>query len=290
MNEEPYIFMIAYNCGTILNKCLESFHKHHDCKVHIFGTYKDFKQLEKHKNNEYIELSADDMLREYYQNGHLGTAYIWTRVLLGEYSNCTKIIQFDSDVIFFEECLSDVYKGFEEGYDLIGPRRTYENNPCNRSDLKGLKDVVSTYFIGINREKISKYDFGTLHRMVVGYHNPLGHPILDFLDPVSFDILHNDGRILFLSQEDYGSMTADGSKENSFGNLNTIMDFGKKIAHFAGVGSGMSFYNNGNGSVPDSYAEWAKKRFILYMKLIYGDDLGEYDKDSYEQLKKYFEL
>lgn len=287
MRDDIFIFVISYNCGTILRKCLESFHKYHDCKVHIFGTYKDFKQLDKHKNNEYIELSTDDTLKSLYQNGHLGTAYIWTKVLLGEYSDSKKIVQIDSDVILKKECLSDISKGFDDGYDLIGPRRAYENNLCNRNDLKGLKDVVSTYFIGVNLEKISKYDFNTLHRMVVGYYNPLGHPILDFFDPVSFDILKNGGKILYLNKEDYGSMDENGNKENSFGNINSIMDFGAKIVHFAGIGSGMNFYNNGNGNVPESYAEWAKKRYYLYMKLLYGKDVGEYDKNTLEEYLKY---
>jgi hypothetical protein len=287
MKEDIFVFAIAYNCGLILNKCLESFHKYHDCKVHIFGTYKDFKQLTKHKNNEYIELSADSTLRELYKNGHLGTAYIWTKVLLGEYSDCHKVIQIDSDVIFRQECISDIKKGFDDGYDLIGQRRPYEKNPCNRSDLKGLTDVVGTCFVGVNVDKISKYDFNTLHRMVVGYYNPLGHPILDFFDPVSFDILKNGGKILYLPVEEYGSMNENGSKDNSFGNLNTIMDFGAKIAHFGGIGSGDSFHHNGNGNVPASYAEWAKKRYYLYMKLMHGKDIGEYDQAAYESLKSY---
>ena len=285
--EEVFVFCIAYNCGLILNKCLDSFHKHHDCKVHIFGTYKDFKQLNKHKNNEYIELSADDTLKEYYKNGHLGTAYIWTKVLLGEYSKCKKVIQVDSDIIFRQECISDIIRGFKNGYDLIGQRRPYEKNPCNRTDLKGLNDVVGTCFVGVNCEKISKYDFNTLHRMVVGYYNPLGHPILDFFDPVSFDILKNEGKVLYLSNEDYGGMDENGSKFNSFGKLNSIMDTGSKLNHWAGIGSGMNFHQNSNHSVPESYAEWAKKRYYLYMKVFYGQDIGEYDKEAYELLKEH---
>src|ERR1035437_9269007 len=120
--KDTFVFVIGYNCGLILNKCLESFHKYHDMKIHIFGTHKDFKQIGKHKNNEFVELSGDLQLKEFYKNGHLGTAYIWANVLSGKYTDCKKIIQIDSDIIFKQECISDITSKFEEGYDLIGPR------------------------------------------------------------------------------------------------------------------------------------------------------------------------
>ena len=196
MNNDIFIFTIAYNCGTILNKMLESFHNFHNIKIHIFGTYKDFKSIINNNiNNEYIEMSEDVYLKEHFKNGHLGTSYIWTKVLKGEYGAYTKIIQIDSDVIFMEECLSDILNKFNEGYDLIGPRRSYNHNRCNRNDVKdiGLPDVVSTYFTGVNIEKISNYDFNILHSMVVGYYNPHNNPILDFFDFVLFDIIKNNG-------------------------------------------------------------------------------------------------
>lgn len=287
MKDDIFIFSIAYNCGMIMNKCLESFHKYHDKKIHIFGTHKDFKQINKHINNEYIELSADDMLKEYYKNGHLGTAYIWAGVLSGKYTNCQKVLQIDSDTLFREECVSDIYNGFSKGFDLIGPRRSYEKNTCNRNDLTGLKDVVSTYFVGVNKEKISTYDFNILIQMSAGYFNPLNHPILDFFDPISFDILKNGGKIYYLDIENYGSTDENGTKINSSGELNTIMDFGKKLIHFAGIGSGMNFYYNGSGTVPVSYSGWAKERFSMYMKLFYNEDIKvEYNKEIYEKVKK----
>lgn len=287
--KDTFVFTIGYNCGLILNKCLQSFHKYHDVKIHVFGTHKDIKQIERHKNNEYVELSGDLQLKEFYKNGHLGTAYIWAGILSGKYTNCKKIIQIDSDIIFRQECLSDITSKFDEGFDLIGPRRSYEKNPCNRNDLIGLKDVVSTYFVGVNKEKISRYDFDTLIRMTAGYFNPLNHPILDFFDPISFDILKNGGKISFLNVEDYGSTDENGTKVNSFGELNVLMDFGKKIAHFGGVGSGLNFYTNGNGNVPASYADWAKNRYALYSKLFYNEDLYvHYDETAYKTLKPYF--
>lgn len=289
MKNDIFIFAIAYNCGKVLNKMLESFHKHHDAKIHLFGTHKDFKDAMKHPNNEYIEVSTDAQLKEYFKQGHLGTSYIWTKVISGEYGNYSRVIQIDSDVIFREECLSDITNKFAEGYDLIGPRRPYRNNKCSRDDIRHLDDVVSTYFIGVNTEKISKYDFNTLHRMIVGYYCPVGNPILDFFDPVSFDIIRNGGKVFYLPFEDYGSTDENGNSDNGFTKLNDLFDFGKKTIHFAGIGSGMNFYYNGNGNVPSTYTEWAKKRFSLYMKVFYNEDIEfPFEQEDYELLKQYF--
>lgn len=291
MEEKPFIFTVCYNCGKILKKALESFFKYHpDTIVHVFGTAKDFKELKEfRKNLEFIELSGDEKLKEYYKNGHLGTTYIFTKVLKKEYGNYSKVIHFDSDVIFREECLSDIINGFNDGYDLIGQRRAYEKNRCKRTDLYGIPDVVSTFFFGINIDKISDYDFDTLHRMAVGYYNPLGHPILDAFDPVCFDVLKNGGKIKFLDFNEYGSSNEEGSLVNDYGELNTLFDFGRKIIHFAGIGSGMNFYYNGSGTVPLSYVDWAKERFSMYMKLFYNEDINqEFNKEIYEKIKAQF--
>ncbi len=195
MNKEQdiFIFTICYNCGKILKKALESFLKFHpDLKVHVFGTAKDFKELKQFNENlEFIELSSDVQLKEYYKNGHLGTAYIVAKVLNKEYGEYSKIIHFDSDVFFRGECVSDIQNGFNEGFDLVGQRRSYEKNRCNRDDLKGISDVVGTCFFGMKLDKLPKVDFNTLHYMVVGYHNPHKHPILDFFDPISFSISYS---------------------------------------------------------------------------------------------------
>lgn len=285
------IFTEAYNCGKIARKALESFAKYHKQTVHVVGTHKDFKELKGLKNIEIIDVSSDEHLKQLYKNGHLGTAYIFAKAITRRYGNFDRVIHFDSDVIFRSECISDIQQGFEEGYDLIGQRRCYDNNRCNRDDIRGigLADVVGTCFFGVNVDSISKYDFTTIQKMIVGYHNPFNHPILDFFDPVSFDIMNNGGKIKYLDFKDYGSTNASGSLDNGYEEINSIFDFGDKFIHFAGIGSGMNFYYNGNGNVPPTYTEWAKKRFSLYMKVFYDEDIDfEYDQKDYELLKKHF--
>lgn len=289
MNNKPFIFTEGYDCGLILKKCLESFFKYHpDTKVHVFGTAKDFKELGKFKNIEYIELSEDHELKECFKYGHMGTAHIGTRVIKEFSAGYNYIIHFDSDVIFRKESLSLLVDKINEGYDLIGPRRCYKNNMNGRTDISDLQDVSQTYFYAFNKEKISEYDFPILRQMVVGYHNPLGHPILDYFDPVSFDILKNGGKIFFLSPKDVGGLTEGGNRKNGLDKLNEDMDFGENLIHFAGVGSGMKFYYKGAGSVPQSYVGWAINRFALYYKVFYGKDIENVSVDSivYELLKK----
>jgi lipopolysaccharide biosynthesis glycosyltransferase len=136
-NKDVFIFAIAYNCGKVLNKMLESFHKYHNARIHIFGTQDDFKDAMSHPNNVYVDLTNDENTKLGFEQGHVGTAYIWTKVINKEFGDYSKVIQIDSDVIFREECLSDVFSKFDEGYDLVGPRRAYKSMaevPSNLSE------------------------------------------------------------------------------------------------------------------------------------------------------------
>lgn len=110
--------------------------------------------------------------------------------------------------------------------------------------------------------------------MIVGAYNPLGHTFLDYFDPVSFDILNNNGKIFHLDFNDVGSQNEVGSRLNIFAEINKHLDFGNNLMHFAGVGSGAKFFFNGIENAHKGYAEWAIKRFATYYKLYYGIDIG----------------
>ncbi len=287
--DDVFIFTEAYKCGLILKKAIDSFFKFHNQKVNIFGRPQDFKQLGRPNNNiNFIDINHDPNIKKLYNQGHAGTAYIFANVIHGTYGNYKKVIHFDSDVIFRSECLSDILNKFQEGYHLIGPRRPYKMNKCNRDDVRSYADVSSTYFYGFDLEKVTTIDFNTLHGMIMGQNPILKHPVLDFFDSISFEILHNGGKIYFLDFDDYGSGNEDGNWLNSSGELNNMMDFGEKMIHFAGVGSGMNFYHNGDGNVPKTYTEWAKKRYSLYVKFMKQEvEVNyEYDKEVYNAIKK----
>jgi hypothetical protein len=289
MKNKAFIFTETYGCGLILKKCLESFFRHHpDTVVHVFGTHKDFKELGKFKNVEYVELSEDLELKECFKHGHLGTAHIGARVIKEFSKGFDYIIHFDSDVIFQKESLSLLYDKIDEGYDLIGPVRCYKNNMNGRTDLSELSDVSQTYFYAFNKTKISDYSFVDLRNMIVGFHNPLNHPILDYFDPVSFDILKNGGKSFFLDVDLVGGLTMDGNRKNKYEELNEDMDFGANLMHFAGVGSGMKFHFQGSEQTNQSYVDWALKRFALYYKLFYdvSIDSAMVEEEKYNLLKK----
>jgi hypothetical protein len=289
MQNKAFIFTESYGCGLILKKCLESFFRHHpNTVVHVFGTHKDFKDLGKFKNVEYVELSDDLELKECFKHGHLGTAHIGARVIKEFSKGFDYIIHFDSDVIFKKESLSLLYDKIDEGYDLIGPVRCYKNNMNGRTDLSELSDVSQTYFYAFNKTKISDYSFSDLRNMIVGFHNPLNHPILDYFDPVSFDILKNGGKSYFLDVDLVGGLTIEGNRKNKYEELNNDMDSGENLMHFAGVGSGMKFHFQGAEQTNQSYVIWALKRFALFYKLFYGISIDniEIDDKKFELLKK----
>jgi len=286
--KQPFIFTEAYGCGLILKKCLQSFFKYHpDIKVNVFGTFKDFKDIGKFKNVEYFELSDDLELKECFKNGHLGTAHIGTRVIKEFSKDSDYIIHFDSDIVFKKESLSLIFEKIEEGYDIIGPRRCYKHNRNGKTNLDHLPDVSQTYFFAFNKNKIDSFTFDVLRQMVVGYYSPTQDPILDYFDPVSFNILSNGGKIYFLNPDFVGGLTETGGRNNKYGELNEDLDFGDNLVHFAGIGSGMKFYFNGADNAHKSYVDWALKRFGVYYKIFFNKSLEnvEFDEKSYNLLK-----
>ena len=285
MKDDFFIFTEAYNCGLILKKSLESFHRFHDIKVTIFGTQEDFNLLTPHPNNVFYDLKNHKDILDGYNNGHLGTALIFSKIINNQFTEKQKIIHFDSDTIFRDECLNLLFEKMTEGFDLIGPYRCYKNNLNGRKDLANLPDVVQTYIFAFNKSKIT-YNKNYLVNMCQGTYNPYNHPILDFFDPISFLIIYNGGKVYFLDYNDYGGMNENGNKKNEYGLINEKIDFGHKIIHFAGVGSGMNYYNNPSNSVFDGYKKWAISQYIIYQKLFYDENfLGEYDLEKYEIIK-----
>jgi hypothetical protein len=285
--EDILIFTEAYNCGLILKKCLESFHEFHNNKVVIFGTPKDFEYLTPHPNNVLYDISNHSDIIEGYTRGHNGTAQIFAKVINDTFTDKNKVIHFDSDTIFRGECISLIAEKLNEGHGLVGPYRCYKNNLNGRTDLGNLRDVVQTYIFGFNKTFLNKSN-PYLVGMCEGGYNPLGHAILDFFDPVSFQILSAEGGIYFLDYNDYGGMNADGNKTNFYGEINHKIDFGHKIIHFAGVGSGMSYYNNPGTGTYGGYIGWAKSQYVIYQKLFYDENFpGEYDHQKYEIIKQH---
>jgi hypothetical protein len=268
--KDTFIYTEIINCGKIGNKCLESLLKHNPgVKVNVYGRKEDFDAIIPHEN--LIFHVVDQSIVNGFRQGHLGTAMLWAKLILERYE--TYLIHFDSDVIFRQECFSALFEKIEEGYDLIGTIRNYKHNPNNRDDVRHLEELTQTFFFAFNRKLIDSYDYDTLTKMCRGSYNPLGHPFIDFFDPVMFVMLKNGAKIFHLDVNEFGGCNYFGKRINNFGEPNTFMDFGTKMAHFSAVGSGMNFHETG-GSTSQGYVQYAVERYALYCKLFYDEDLG----------------
>lgn len=275
--QTSYIFTIAVNCGKIARVALESFHKHHDRYVNVFGTAADFHamgEIVNHPHNILIDVGNFPIM-QLFKEGHAGTARVFAQALLfkEKYQSLYRphrMIHFDSDIFFKKESISLIENAFAKGYDLIGSRRCFGNNPSGVPGLEGYNDTISTYFMGINTQKLPEYELEYLTKMCQGVVSPSDKPILDFFDPVSHEIMDHAGEVLYLDSKLIGGQDETGKKEN--GNpLNMHMDCGDHLIHFGGVGSGLAVYNRDSSPEP-SYAKWAIGRYSLWAKLFEGKE------------------
>ena len=175
--EDYFIWTEIVNTGKIGKIALASFCKYHpNIKVHVYGMNRDFGWLgEIPDNMECISVDNQTAILEAFNQGHLGTAMLWSGIIS---QNPQKyFIHFDSDVIFRKECMSDLLDIRHE-YDLIGKIRSYKHNPHNRDDIRDCDDVVATDIFLFNKEKIGEWDAGQLTAMIRGYYNPHPHPFL----------------------------------------------------------------------------------------------------------------
>ncbi len=298
------IFCVSVNCSKITSVMLKSFHEHHPTKkIHIAGTTNDFEELGeigKHKNNVFINVENDSELMEKFKRGHAGTTSVFAMVIHkrigGEFD---RFIHIDSDVYFKRESVSVIESAFDEGYDIVGTRRCFKNNPSGISGLDAFPDTVSTYFFGMRLEKIPKFDFSYLCRICEGAAHPVeGWIALDAFDGLTHATMQNGGTVKFLDQNEFGSQNVDGKKFNNY-KSNMHMDVGRRLIHFGGVGSGYAFFSK-KTNPHEGYGKWAIQRYIMFCKLFYNEDIvgneptvygedfrwvnGGYDDAIYQQL------
>lgn len=264
---EISIFTEAYGCGEILKHSLQSFYKYNNYKVTIYGTLSDFEalgELKNHPNNVFIDLTNDVNILSRYNKGHDKSTYIFAKHILNNGARL-RSIHFDSDTIFFEDVISDITRQLMDGYDLVAPRRCYKYNLNNRDDIRHQSDTICTYLFGIDNDKVLTHNIDFFAKMCRGHVSTTSDKILDCFDPVSYDILKKQGKIFFLDYNDYGSFNELGSRNNNYPIANNKMDFGKKLLHFAGVGSGCFNFKNKNDR--SSYEKWSIKRYLSYNQI-----------------------
>lgn len=272
---KSYIFTECFNSGKIARVALESFLSHHtDVEINVFGTENDFKELANFSTNPLVVLNTinDNEIIESFKKGHRGTAMVFALACnIAKNMKYDTLIHFDADVFFKKESIYYIESLFEKGYDAIGTRRCYKNNPSGVLGLDNIPDSISTYFMGINLKKIHDFTFNQLVDMWQGAWHPKGWTILDFGDPVIHSIINNNGKVYFLEPDLFGGQQKNGSKQTHYP-LNMHMDCGEYLIHFGGVSSGYAYYK-GKSNPEKSYAEWSLGRYSLFCKVFFNEEI-----------------
>lgn len=312
-NLDCFIWTEIFNCGKIGKISINSFLKHHDdLHLHVFGFEDDFKWIEDNDRVIKHTFTSNSLLMNFiykklnkikgfkgrtdlnslidgFQNGHLGTARLWAYLIQNRSE--IRLLHFDSDTIFLDNVLSEI---IEKGkvYDVVAPPRCYKFNPMNDEYFKQFDDVAATNCFLFNKSKIDNVSYHELVLMCQGHLNPLGHKVIDFFDPISFNIKKNKGSFFFLDFDDVGATNQYGSRNNTFKEINNYntafkIDFGKKLIHFSAVGSGMNIFENKIVNTAESYKKYAIDRYALFCKIFYKEDIGV-DLTSYNDLIDFF--
>lgn len=298
-NREFFIWTEVFNCSEIGIKAIETFFKYHkDLKLHVYGFMEDLNKIPNLKNLVKVNFDkeasifskklSEKKLKKGFSKGHLGTALLWREIILNTQHN--HLIHFDSDIIFQGNIIEDLIT-YSEKYDLVGPTRPYKYNQNNYSTSLKLPDICQTCCFYFNKSKISKRKRRSFLKMVLGSYNPYGFQVIDFFDPVMFDIYFNGGKIFNLSFDIVGGVNSLASRDNKYKEINNFdtdfkIDYGEKMIHFSAVGSGLNFFKNINKiNVPKSYVDYAIDRYALYSKVYLNKDIG-IDLTKYDRLIK----
>ena len=310
-HDDIFVWTEVFNCGEIGAVAVKSFLVHHpSITVHVYGNKEDLDYIPDaptvhkitltsgHKDGvcswlwRQLGLGSSIITKDYLHNGfvrgHLGTARLWAYLMLSRPER--RMIHFDSDIVFLGDVVSDVMKALKTS-DLVGPVRNYKHNPNELDHVRHLSDVTQTCCFGFNKDKLNHHSYGELVKMCLGAYNPKGHPVIDFFDPVMFEILSNQGQISFLYHDDVGGCNQQGSRHNRFAEVNDFetpfkIDFGSKLIHFSAVGTGSNIYHNKSVRIPQNYRQYALDRYALFIKVFYGRDIG-LDLSSYALLIKH---
>ncbi len=255
---------------------LASYLKHNKYPLHVYGTEKDFEEVEIKsdlitwdflKKRKLIGNSLQQKVLKGYKSGHKGTAYLWEHII-----NTRKeeiLIHLDSDNIFLDEVIEDLITAIKiEGYSIAGSRRPYRYRHYRKDGkdnlaLNNRPDVVNTDCFAFTVDKINKRPKFWLRRKILGRRVSL-KPVVDAFDPITFEIIKNNGRVKYMDSPNNGSHSlADGDSK-----------FHQARISFSAVGSGCNFYKNGYQDIPEHYAKYAIASYSLFSKEFLDRDIG----------------
>ena len=271
-----FIWTEAFNCGEILNPMIKSYLKHNTYPLHIFGRKEDFDEITINSSAiKMINLSRmwprvspiESRILNGYKKGHKGTAVLWEYIFRIRKEKI--FIHLDADTIFLNEVISDlVYAIKVEGYAIAGSRRPYKFRDYRITDryaakLNSLPDTINTDCFAFNIDYVSKRPKFWLRRKITGKRVSL-KPVIDFFDPVTFNIIKNGGKIKYM----------DSPVDGSSSIVNQRSEFMESRISFGGVGSGCNFYKNGHNKIPIGYSYFALSSYSLFASEFLAKDIG----------------
>ena len=287
LNKDVFIWTEAYNCGEILNPMLASFVSHNDYEINVFGTREDLECINVESNLiRYHDLrdskktnSVEKSILNKYKFAHKGTAELWAYILCSRKEQY--FLHLDSDTIFLADVVSELIESVKhKSYNLVGSRRPYFHRPYRKDGADGrrldkLPDVVNTDCFIFDTKYVSLRPRWYLKRKILG-RRPLMHPVVDFFDPVSFEIISKGGSVLYI----------DSLNQNFKGLPNPESDFHRKRISFAAVGSGLNFYKNSDVVTSPGYKSFALSSYSLYAKWLLSKDIEIIPLDAPEIVSK----
>lgn len=276
MSQDVFIWTEAYNCGEILNPMLSSYLQHHNLPIHIFLTKHDFEEVAIESDliipvfldkDKFISKSKESKILDGYKKGHLGTARLWDYLINSRKENV--FVHLDADTIFIGEALKEIIEAINyKGYAIAGSRRAYRERGYRKKGLDSAllnlrPDTVNTDCFSFNKKKIRKHPRFILRRKIRGRRVSL-FPVVDFFDPVTFQVINGGGNILYV----------DSPNEGNHSTLNTSSRFISSRISFAAVGSGCNFYKNGSKGIPVGYAQYALQSYSLFASEFLNKEIG----------------
>lgn len=272
------IFTEIVNCAPVGRIMLESFHKYHDRGITVFCSNDDYVQLKEFHHLDTFLIIHE--IEELFKKGHAGTARVFAHMFHPNEDN--QVIHLDSDLVFKKESISLIENAFDEGYDIVGSRRCYKNNPGKVPVPDGIPDAVSTYFFGMKTKVLpNRFSFEQMCQLWQGHNIGLDHPVLDFADGIYFHCLKNGAKTKFLQSHMVGGQNEAGSKTNVW-DSNLHVDMGVNLMHCGGAGSGYAV-EHGLSQPEKSYANWSRGRWALFSKLFYNQETGFNEPTKYNE-------
>jgi hypothetical protein len=271
-----FVWMEALGCGELLDAATKSYLAHHQHSLHVIGYKEDLISLPNHPliipieiNSSKGEIDLTDLqLKAAYQNGHKGTALLWSKLIFHRKED--HLVHLDADNIFIGEVLSPILKALNEGYAVTGTRRPYRYRVARGGKFAGFihffrRDCVNTHCFGFDRTQISLREqsvFDFIEGRARNRYTPRILPIIDFFDRMTFYLARKGG--IYYQDSDHQKSHGHHSRE---GRIES------NLISFSAVGSGIAFYKNPNAVTAPTYMDFALKSYALYSKYVIGKDI-----------------